>query len=170
MIPKFYVANAHRSGRSHPLSCHQRMGASISEYLHPIPFDSENGKEVLYATRAYSTLNKIKCAPKQKQKVHRTSGTVLTMQRRREVREGEEVVKLPQLRRRVHGLLTAASAAGRRLPGRLGLGSLGRGCCRIGGSGLLVGLLRAKFGGAGDNVEQPPHVRDGELLRVVLCV
>ena len=109
---------------------------------------------------------------KTKAKVHRNSGTTLTLERRREVREREEVVKLPQLRRRVHWLLTASSgsAAGRRLPGGLGLGGLGRCRRRIGGSGLLVGLLRAKFGGAGDNVEQPPHVRDGELLRVVLCV
>lgn len=79
------------------------------------------------------------------------------------MREREEIVELPQLRRRVHELLTAA---GRRLTGRPGLGGLGRG--RIGGRRLLLGLLRAERAGAGDDVEQPPHVRDGELLRVVL--
>lgn len=87
------------------------------------------------------------------------------MQRRGEVRKREEVVILPQLRRRVHGLL-AATAGGRRLPGRPGLGGLGH--CRIRGRGLLLGLFRPERGGAGDDVEQPPHVRDGELLRVVL--
>ena len=86
------------------------------------------------------------------------------MQRRCEVREREEVVKLLQLRRRVHGLL---AAAGRRLTGRPGFGRLGGG--RIGRRGLRLGLLRPERGGAGDDVEQPPHVRDGELLRVVLC-
>lgn len=92
------------------------------------------------------------------------------MQRRREVREREEVVKLRQLRRRVHGLLTAsASASGRRLTGRPGLGRLGRGRGSIWGSGLLLRLLRPECGGARDDVEQPAHVRDGELLRVVLC-
>jgi hypothetical protein len=87
------------------------------------------------------------------------------VQRRREVREGEEIVELLQLRRRVHGLL---AAAGRRLTGRgrPGFGGLGRGIRRI---GLRLGLLRPEHGGAGDDVEQPPHVRDGELLRVVLC-
>lgn len=83
------------------------------------------------------------------------------------MREREEVVILPQLRRRVHGLIAASAAAGRRLPGRPGLGGLSRG--RIRGRGLLLGLLRPERGGAGDNVEQPPDVRDGELLRVVLC-
>lgn len=84
------------------------------------------------------------------------------------MREGEEVVKLPQLRRRVHGLLPASSAAGRRLTGRPGLGGLGRGRGSIGGSGLLLWLLRPECGGAGDDVDQPAHMRDGELLRVVL--
>lgn len=91
------------------------------------------------------------------------------MQWRREVRERDEVVELPQLRGRVQGLL-ATSSAGRWLAGRPGLSalvSLGRG--GIWGRGLLLGLLRPERGGAGDNVEQPPHVRDGELLRVVLC-
>uniref|UniRef100_A0A0A9E5W5 Uncharacterized protein n=1 Tax=Arundo donax TaxID=35708 RepID=A0A0A9E5W5_ARUDO len=90
------------------------------------------------------------------------------MQRRREVREREEVVELPQLRRRVHWLLSA-SAAGRRLAGRPGLGGLvGLGRGLIGGRGLLLGLPRPERGGAGDDVEQPPHMRDGEVLRVVL--
>jgi hypothetical protein len=62
----------------------------------------------------------------------------LTVQRRREVREGEEIVELLQLRRRVHGLL---AATGRRLTGRgrPGYGELGRGIRRI---GLRLGLLR----------------------------
>jgi hypothetical protein len=62
----------------------------------------------------------------------------LTVQRQREVREGEEIVELLQLRRRVHGLL---AAAGRRLTGRgrPGFGGLGRGIRRI---GLWLGPLR----------------------------
>jgi hypothetical protein len=76
------------------------------------------------------------------------------MQWRREVREREEVVELPQLRGRVYGLL----ATGR--PGIGGLVDLGRGS---------IGFLRAERRGAGDNVEQPPHVRNGEVLCVVLC-
>jgi hypothetical protein len=44
------------------------MGASISEYLHPITFYSENGKEVLYATQAYSILNKMFSETKAKAK------------------------------------------------------------------------------------------------------
>ena len=52
------------------------------------------------------------------------------MQRRCEVREREEIVKLLQLRWRVHGLL---AAAGRRLiTGRPGFAGLGRGRGRIG--------------------------------------
>lgn len=80
--------------------------------------------------------------------------------------EGEEVVELPQLGRRVHGLLAAAAAAGDHGAGRAWLGGLGG---RIGGGrGLLLGLLDPERGGAGDDVEQPAHVRDGELLRVLL--
>jgi hypothetical protein len=78
------------------------------------------------------------------------------------VREREEVVELPQLRGRVHGLL-ATAPTGR--PGIGGLVGLGRGG-GIGGRGFL----RSERSGTGHNVEQPPHVRNGELLCVVLCV
>jgi hypothetical protein len=82
------------------------------------------------------------------------------------VGEGEEVVELPQLRRRVHGLLAGAgdhARAGR--PGLVGLGGRTGGRWRW----LLLGLPDPERCGARDNVEQPPDVRDGELLRVLLC-
>jgi hypothetical protein len=86
----------------------------------------------------------------------------LTVDRRREVGEGEEVVELPQLRRRVHGLLAAAASG--HGAGRPGLGG------RIGGGRrLLLGLPDPERGGARDDVEQPTDVRDGELLCVLLC-
>ena len=80
--------------------------------------------------------------------------------------EGKEVVELRQLRRRVHGLLAAAGHGSGGRPGLVGLGD------RIGGGrgrSLRLGLLDSERGGARDDVEQPPDVRDGELLRVVLC-
>jgi len=81
---------------------------------------------------------------KTKAKVHRNSGTTLTLERRREVREREEVVKLPQLRRRVHWLLTASSgsAAGRRLPGGLaGLAASAAVAAALGEAGFWSGFF-----------------------------
>lgn len=82
--------------------------------------------------------------------------------------EREEVVELPQLGRWVHGLL-AAAAAGDHGAGRAGLvGRFGGRICGGRGRGLLLGLLDPERGGAGDDVEQPADVRDGQLLRVLL--
>lgn len=81
------------------------------------------------------------------------------------MREGEEVVELPQLRRRVHGLLAAAAGGRPRIGDLVGFGDRGSG--RIGG-GLLLGFLDPESGGARDDIEEPPDVRDGELLRVLL--
>lgn len=115
--------------------------------------------------------------------MRRTKLLALTMEGRGEVGEGEELVELSQLRRRVHRLLSstasganAAAAAGGRPGGLGGVGRRRRGRWRwrIGRRrrcGLLLGrtLPRPERGGAGDDVEQPPHVRHGELLRVALC-
>lgn len=80
--------------------------------------------------------------------------------------EGEEVVELPQLGRRVHWLLAAAGDHGAGRPGLIG--GLGGRICGGRGRGLLLGLLDPERSGAGDDVEQPADVRDGELLRVLL--
>lgn len=99
---------------------------------------------------------------------------MLTVDGRGEMREGEEVVELPQLRRRPdgghvvrlryrrrRGGLAADGAMG---PGRRGTAVLGRPVL----GGAVPGL--GERGGAGEDVQQAAHVRLRLLRRrVLLC-
>lgn len=94
-----------------------------------------------------------------------------TLDRRGQMREGEELVEGPEPGARAAHLLVAVR---RRLLGRR-RHFVSRDTTASGGAplGILAGGVLGGRGaeawGAGDDVKKPPHVRDGALLVVVLC-
>lgn len=115
---------------------------------------------------------------------------MLTLNGWSEMREGEEVVELPEPRRRAHRCHPASRCRVCLLTGvfsvDLRAGAMSRGIFDLVGAGSCP-VFRARFlgvrparcfgrrgggtveGGARYNVQEPPRVGHGKLFRVVLC-